>query len=169
MFVQEKTDFLKRKNSELDEAKKTKEQKISELESDNEELTTVVATILDDQTYLKGLTEICSAKAKTWDPRSKMRQDELSALTAATAIIKEKTAKSTSKATVRFAQLGVSASLSRSVVRSDDAMEAIEASIEAQESPTNFLQRGMQQSVANKHAEPNDGRDLVMDLLSTKG
>merc|ERR1740138_1547176 len=130
-------------------AKKTRDQKIAEIESNSEELTTVVATILDDQTYLKGLTEICSAKAKTWDQRSKMRQDELSALTAATTIIKKKVAEKTSKATVRFAQLGVSASLARSVVRSDDAMEAIEASIEAEEaaaSPANFLQRGMQRS-----------------------
>merc|ERR1719258_8246 len=65
-----------------------KDQKIAAIESNSEELTTVAATLLDDQQYLKELTEICSAKAKTWDQRSKCRQDELSALTAATAIIK---------------------------------------------------------------------------------
>merc|ERR1719247_922946 len=54
-------------------------------------------------------------------------------------------------------------------------MEAIEASVEETETPTNFLQKGMQQSrkllskLATKHTEPKDGREIVMDFLSSKG
>merc|ERR1719478_367506 len=107
-----------------------KEQKIADIASNSEELTTVAATLLDDKMYLKELTEICSAKAKTWDQRSKCRADELSALTAATEIIKSKVAEKTSSATIRFVQQGVSVVLANDVAKNDDAMEAIEASAE---------------------------------------
>merc|ERR1719478_1386497 len=53
IFVQEKTDLLSRKNSELAAAKEMKDQKIAAIESNSEELTTTVATLLDDQKYLK--------------------------------------------------------------------------------------------------------------------
>merc|ERR1719487_349746 len=111
IFKQEKTDLIKRKTSEMETAKKTREQKISQIGAASTELTTVAATLLDDQTYLKELTEICSAKAKTYDQRSKCRADELSALTAATDIIKTKVLESTSKSTTRLVQMGVGAQM----------------------------------------------------------
>merc|ERR1719478_102010 len=131
MFVQGKTDLLKGKNAELAKAQETKEQKIAQIASNSQELTTVAAVLLDDKQYLKELTEICSAKAKTWDQRTQCRQDELSALTAATAIIKGKVAEKTSSATIRFAQQGVSVRLADRVAKNDQDMESIEAAAEA--------------------------------------
>merc|ERR1719161_2424592 len=44
----------------------------------------------DDQLYLKDLTAQCELKAREWDQRSKMRAEEVTALTAALKIIKGK-------------------------------------------------------------------------------
>jgi len=84
-FIQDKTDFLKRKTAELDDAKKQKAETQEEIASTNQQLTVVAATLLDDQQYLTELSSMCTLKAKTWDQRTQVRQDELSALTAAIA------------------------------------------------------------------------------------
>merc|ERR1719146_197350 len=44
----------------------------------------------DDELYLKDLTAKCELKAREWDQRSKMRGEEVTALTAALKIIKGK-------------------------------------------------------------------------------
>jgi len=84
LLVQEKTDILKTKNAELEAAKKEKEETKELIATDSQELTTVAATLLDDQQYLGKLAEMCTNTAKTWDQRSKVRADELSTLVAAT-------------------------------------------------------------------------------------
>merc|ERR1719265_1110059 len=104
---QEKLDFIKAKNLELDEARASKEKTTSSISMATEELTTTSADLLDDKQYLKELAELCEARAKTWDARSKVRADELSALTSATTIIKTGVAENTSAKAVRFAQQGV--------------------------------------------------------------
>merc|ERR1719420_2584169 len=121
-FMQEKTDFVKRKNAEL---------------------TTVAAVLLDDQEYLKELSAMCELKAKTWDQRTQCRQDELSALTAAISIIKGAVSEKTTAATIRFAQQGVSVRLAAAVAGNEGAMEAVEAEAEAadDEEPLAFLQK----------------------------
>merc|ERR1719482_2079311 len=60
----------------------------------SKELTVVQATLTDDQAYLKDLSEKCNDKSKAWDQRSKIRSDELSALTSALTIVKGQVAKS---------------------------------------------------------------------------
>merc|ERR1719310_2576239 len=59
MFMQGKTDLVKRKKAALVEAQTTRSAKIGEIAADNAELTTFHAAVLDDQNYLKELTQIC--------------------------------------------------------------------------------------------------------------
>jgi len=168
-FMQEKSDYVRAKNEDLEEAKKMRSETNENIAAASEELTTVSSDLLDDQEYLMKTAEMCQNTAKTYDVRSKVRADELSALTAATEIVKEKVTKQTSAATVRFAQMGVSVKMVQQMVQNDAAMEAIEAEAEDAENSKapNFLQRAIQ-----RHASPNSddaGRDLVVNLLRTQG
>jgi predicted nucleic acid-binding Zn-ribbon protein len=140
-LVQEQEDIIKEKNTDLDKARKDKDEKQAKIAEDSTQLTTVAATVLDDQQYLQELAQMCQVKAVTWDQRSKIRADELSALTSAIAIIKEKVGEATSKATIRFAQQGVAVKLAEKVARSPAAMENMEAEAEAEEQGSlSFLQ-----------------------------
>lgn len=168
-FMQEHGDIVKAKNLQLEDAKKGRENAISDMAMNSEELTTVSADLLDDKEYLADLAQMCSDKAKTWDQRSKVRQDELSAITAAMTIIEGTVAEKTSAATVRFAQQGVSVRIAERVATSDLAMEAIEAASEDADSepakaPVAFLQRLVQ-----RHEAPEDGRQAVIRMLRLSG
>jgi len=165
LFMQEKTDELKRKNKELDDTKKEKDETQAEIAKNSEDLTVVAATLLDDKEYLMELSKMCSDKAKTWDARSKMRADELSALTAAIGILEGKVSEKTSGATVRFAQQAMRVKLAVTVAHSEDAMERLEEATESDEAgaPVGFLQR----SPGKKNNA--DGRQLVITLLRSKG
>merc|ERR1719161_1212212 len=118
----------------LDKAKKAKAATIAAIELKMGELSTVSATLLDDQEYLKELASICEAQAKTWDQRSNMRADELGALTQAISIIKGTVSAKTTEKTIRFVQRQASLGAALGVTSSDDAMEAIEASAEQEDS-----------------------------------
>merc|ERR1719174_293103 len=169
MFMQDKTDFVKAKTLAMEEAKKTRDEKIENIGTASQELTTVSATLLDDMQYLDELNTICSDKAKTWDQRTKLRANELTAVTQAMGIIKSTVAEKTQAATVRLAQTGVITHLADAVVSSDSAMETIEAEAEISEgedAPVGFLQR---RSVKAHNADPDAGRQLVVSLLKNKG
>jgi hypothetical protein len=71
-----------------------KAEKMELMAQNSKELTVVQATLTDDQAYLKDLSEKCNDKSKAWDQRSKIRSDELSALTSALTIVKGQVAKS---------------------------------------------------------------------------
>merc|ERR1719498_1752293 len=133
MFTQDKTDFVKAQTHALEQAKADREQKIEDIGSASQELTTVSAQLLDDQQYLDELNTICSDKAKTWDQRTKLRANELTAITQATGIVKATVAEKTQSSTIRFAQTGSVVHLAEAVVSSDSAMEAIEAEAEISE------------------------------------
>jgi len=176
-FMQEKKDFVKRKTAELEDAQKAKSEAQEEIASTNQQLTTVAATLLDDQEYLKALSEMCTLKAKTWDQRSKVRQDELSALTAAIDIIKGAVTQKTTAATIRFAQQGVTLRLADSLARNEGVMEAVEAEAEAaddSESPA-FLQlssakpRAILALLAQSRASSSAPVQMVVDMLRGKG
>merc|ERR1719502_527823 len=84
----------KAKQEEIDSGKetlKTKEERLSEAESEiaekEEELTETKALCADDKTYLKDLTGQCEVKAREWDQRSSLRNQELEALSKALEII----------------------------------------------------------------------------------
>jgi len=59
----------------------------SDLAAHKEGMVMVEAILKDDKLYLRDLTERCEARASDWDQRSRMRADELAAITEARAII----------------------------------------------------------------------------------
>merc|ERR1719446_1358500 len=166
MFIQDRTDHVKAKTLEMEQSKKTRDQKIEDIGTASQELTTVSADLLDNMEYLDELNTVCSAKAKTWDQRTKLRANELTAITQATGIVKATVMEKTQSSTIRFAQTGTVLHLADAVTASDSAMEAIEAEAEISESPS-FLQK---QSV-KKHepASTDAGRDMIVSLLKGKG
>jgi len=164
MLIQDKTDFVKAKTVELDEAKKNRDTKIEEIGTASAELSTVSADLLDDMQYLDEINTMCSEKAKTWDQRSKVRADELSAITAATGIVANTVAAKTRSATVRLAQAGATIHFADAIAESDDAMESIEAEAESVEEPS-FVQLAS----VREHKPEDDARQMVLSLLKGKG
>merc|ERR1719333_595014 len=169
MFMQDKTDFVKAKTLAMEEAKKLRDQKIEDIGTASQELTTVSAQLLDDMQYLDELNTICSDKAKTWDQRTKLRANELTAITQATGIVKATVAEKTQSSTIRLAQTGSVVHIADAVASSASAMEAIEAEAEISESDSapGFLQM----CSVNKHepASADAGRQLIISLLNNKG
>jgi len=167
MFIQDRTDFVKAQTLAMDEAKADREQKIEDIGTSSQELTTVSAQLLDDMEYLDELNTACSEKAKTWDQRTKLRANELTAITQATGIVKDTVVAKTASSTIRFAQTGTVLHLADAVASSDSAMMAIEAEAESADSdaPMGFLQKKSVQ----KHAQPDDGRQMIISLLKGKG
>merc|ERR1719158_1493489 len=127
--MQSKTSAKKSAEGDLDKAKKAKSATVTAIEEKMGELTTVSATLLDDQAYLKELAATCEATAKTWDQRSSMRADELSALTEAISIIKG-TVTAKSGKTIRFVQQQVSLGNALSLAADESGMQAIEEEAE---------------------------------------
>jgi len=169
-FMQEKTDLNTAKNKNLEDDKEKRQKKIADIARASAELTVVSADLLDDKQYLAELAQMCMDKAKTWDGRSKVRADELSAITAALTIIKSTVADKTSSASLRFAQQGVSVKMAEQVASSDFVMEAIEEASEEVDSPTTgpvaFLQRGVQR---HQVSPDNGARQLMINILKTSG
>merc|ERR1719321_1688506 len=117
------------------------------------------------------MSQMCADKAKTWDQSTKVRADELSALTAATAIIKSTVAEKTQSSTIRFAQEGVSVRLAHVMAQSPQAMDAIEAEAEAADSAPAFLQlsKSSRGGFLAKPVAPKDGREAAMMVLREQG
>jgi septal ring factor EnvC (AmiA/AmiB activator) len=177
-FMQGKTSEKKAAELSLDKAKKAKAATIAAIEEKMGELTTVSATLLDDQEYLKELAAMCEAQAKTWDQRSNMRADELSALTEAISIIKGTVSAKTTEKTIRFVQQRVSLGKVLSVASDDSDMQAIEEEAEeADESAVSFVQLGQPRKLLSALAhsasspasgEDQDKRTQVLALLRTE-
>merc|ERR1719463_836460 len=98
--------FDEKKSGEklLADASKIKAEDMKKMAESQQQLTAFAAQMTDDQAYLKELTETCNARSDNWDQRSKMRQDELTALTSALSIVKSRVATKTTEKTVRLAQ-----------------------------------------------------------------
>jgi len=166
IFTQDKTDYVKAKTLEMEESKKTRDGKIEDIGTASQELTTTSATLLDDMQYLDQVNTMCSEKAKTWDQRSKVRANELTAITQATGIVKSTVAAKTQSSTIRFAQTAVSLHLADAVANDDSAMETIEAEVESVEAP-GFLQK--LQIKSHKQAPSDAGREIIINLLKGTG
>merc|ERR1719515_42830 len=169
MFIQDRTDFVKAQTLSMEQAKKDRDQKIEDIGTASQELSTVSAQLLDDMEYLDELNTICSDKAKTWDQRTKLRANELTAITQATGIVKATVAEKTQSSTIRFAQTASVLHLADAVASSDGAMEAIEAEAEISESSeaVGFLQKRSVQKHAPAAAD--GGRQMIISLLKGKG
>merc|ERR1740129_1754694 len=184
--IQQNTDHIKAKNVELENAKKKRGLRISEIETNSRELALVSATLLEDQEYLQQLSNMCSDKAKTWDTRSGVRMDELSALTAAISIIKSSVYGNTTAATIRLAQQGARIYLADAVAKNVNAMDAIEA--ETERAVPSFLQRQTDKPIPSLMSmmlkwpgaassgsdgatatAPDMGRQAIVSLLRSQG
>lgn len=146
--MQGQTDIVKRKTANLEDAKKDKASKQEEIATASAQRSTIAATLLDDQEYLRDLSDMCSKKARTWDQRSKVRQDELSALTAALSIVTASVSANTTAATLRLAQRYTSLRVAALAPRSAALFNAAEAAAEAAEEAPAFLQRASLQRYA---------------------
>jgi len=169
MLIQDRTDFVKAQTLSMNEAKANRDQKIEDIGTASQELTTVSAQLLDDMQYLDELNTVCSEKAKTWDQRTKLRANELTAITQATGIVKDTVMEKTQSSTIRFAQKSSVLHLAVAVANSDSAMQAIEAEAEASEGDAalGFLQK---RSVQKHEAAPEDqAKQMIMSLLKGKG
>jgi len=133
-FTQTTTHAIKMANEVIEKTKKAREDTIAEIEVNNQELSTVEASLLEDKAYANKLSQMCTDKAKTWDQRSKLRAAELATITQAVGIIRDAVSAKTTAATVRLAQRTASVRRAEVVASDDGAMEAIEADAEAAES-----------------------------------
>merc|ERR1719299_208002 len=130
---------------------------------------------MDDQGYLKILTENCNLKSKEWDQRSQMRQDELTALTTALTIVKGKVAEKTTDKTVRLVQQV--AKVSRHAAPEEDQVQdsADEQDVKDDEEDVSFVQlsspRQKLSLVAkstSKFLQSESPRDRVIALLKAR-
>jgi len=168
MDMQSNTDLVKAKTLELQQTQRSRDDKIAEIAEDSQKLSTTSADLLDDMDYLKELHKSCSQKATSWDKRSQVRADELSALTAATTIIKGAVREKTSSSTLRFAQRGVTVRLAEAVARDENAMDVLEEAAEEKEaSPVAFLQR--RSAARHSPADINEPVDRISELLRRVG
>jgi hypothetical protein len=169
ILMQQNTDVTKAKTLESEQTTKAKHSKTSDIATNSKALSTESAALLDDQQYLDNLYTNCKKKAESWDQRSRVRADELSAITAALTIVKGAVSEKTSKSTVRFAQQGVSIRLAQAVARDEDAMDSLEAAAEEKEAaPSAFLQRRVRH-VAIDSAPAREAVDEISKLLRTVG
>jgi len=172
-FTQVTTHAIKMANEEIEKTKKFREDTIAAIATANEELSTVESSLLEDKEYTNKLSEMCNDKAKTWDQRSKLRADEIAALTQAISIIKTAVTEKTTAATVRLLQQGpASLRVARAVARSEPAMDAIEAEAEATDDSeaVSFVQLQAKPFLASaRRVQGDDGRQAAAALLKATG
>lgn len=104
MVVQGLTDEKKAQEKIMARTQSEKGQNIALLNQNQADATLTQSDLTNDQLYIKSLTESCNMKSKQWDQRSKARASELTALTSALTIIKQKVASKVSEKTVRLLQ-----------------------------------------------------------------
>mmetsp|Transcript_150770 Transcript_150770/g.482503 ORF Transcript_150770/g.482503 Transcript_150770/m.482503 type:complete len:471 (+) Transcript_150770:861-2273(+) len=151
---------------------------VTSISSASQRLSTVAAILIDDKEYATKLSGMCASKATTYDSRTKIRADELQALTQAVTIVKTIVSEKTSGATIRFAQAGVSLRLAKAVAADSNAMSAIEAEVEQAELPkTSLLATARRHRtlvavapvVAAARGASDAGRKAIESLLRMKG
>merc|ERR1719359_1361435 len=188
----QKTDFnklmLKKKHeredaeTSLKDAQEIRGQKNAAITKNQRDLTTTQAVLTDDQQYIKDLSAKCTEKAELWDQRSKMRADELTAISTALTIItgtvKEKGELIQYKAPVQKAK-------APELLQQEDDEKAIDgddiddilnagASFLQVEPPRAALKKVAALSAVNQHqnlrssAQQGAVRDQVVALLKSK-
>lgn len=169
MFLQKKAEEKAEAENELAAARKAHAKKMSEIAETSEQLTTVSATLLDDQQYLEELAAMCNRKAVTWDSRLKVRGEELSALTAAKQILEGFVADKGLAGPIRFLQHAVSVPIAQALAKSDSGMEEIEEATESEEGSLSFLQQVRSRALFLAARPKGDAREAVLDSLRGAG
>jgi len=171
-LMQTKTHELKMKNKELDDERKKRAETISEIEDTATELSTVEATLLDDQAYQNELSKMCTDTAKTWDQRSQTRSNELSTLSEAIQIINQQVKTQVSTNTIRFVQKATSVRVAQIVAANPGAMDAIEAAAEEADAAPAFVQELQQFGrlrASKRHVPMTDSRGAIAEVLKNSG
>jgi len=173
LLMQDMTHTTKLLNTKLDEAHKSRDDKISLIAMNSEEISTVEANLKDDKEYTNKLSKMCSDKAKTWDQRTQARADELATLTQAIGLVSGFVKGNTSASTVRFVQQGVSVRLAKAMAADPGTMNEIEAEAEAEEGVPSFLQQSTHLrggAAVRLHQKPAaSDRDMIIRLLKSEG
>merc|ERR1719162_834717 len=133
---------------EMSSAQATLDDKTNAIGQNSEELTVVSSMLLEDQESLVELVGLCNDKGKTYDQRTKLRSEELTLLTTVIGTLESSVKTKVSSNTVRLAQKGpgqiiFGAYNAQNIARNEKAMQALEASAEAEErqdGPVGFLQ-----------------------------
>jgi hypothetical protein len=142
------------------EAKIKKAQAKAETASDNigrmsAELTLTSGTVTDDKAYLTELTSSCNAKSKAWDQRSKMRAEELTALTTALNILKGTVSDKQTGKTVRLLSI-------------EEATKSATAPVDGEAKSTSFMQLRSARTVAKTFLHHVDEKEDPMARLADK-
>jgi len=174
-LMQEKATAKETSEKNLEKSQKDHADIVADIETASQNLATISAVLLEDKAYANKLSKMCADKATTWDQRSELRQNELSTLTQAIAIVKGTVSEKTSSATIRFAQQAASVRMARALAKDGDAMAAIEAEAEAADG-VSFVQlrsvpvpRKVGFLAAAKRHAGDGGRQEVAELLKSKG
>jgi len=166
-------------DKDLKEDEELKAEKMSNIGSDQQELTATNAKMTDDQAYIKDLTEKCNLKSREWDQRSQMRQDELTALTTALTIVKSRvTAADEQGKTVRLVEetSKVSKAAAATDIPEGESSDVSDDEIDGIVAAESFLQLSKPRSrlalIAKALSEPEAQqakRELVLSLLMSRG
>jgi hypothetical protein len=115
------------------------------------------------------LAKNCQAQGKMWDQRTKVRKDELTALTQAISVIKGTVSAKTTDKTVRFVQKHAFLGNPLVVATDDNAIEAIEAaSEEDDDAAPNFLQKAKVKVDPTPEFDADGKRAAIINLLRTE-
>merc|ERR1719252_259131 len=162
---------------DLKEAQELKAEKMEKIAQDQQDLSATNAQMTDDQAYIKDLTEKCNHKSREWDQRSEMRSQELTALSTALTIVKERVG-TKATGTVRLVEETATVSKPTVVTAPVEASDRdVEDEVDSIASAESFVQlsqarqklllsaRGRSSPSSNEQEK----RDLVLSLLKTRG
>jgi hypothetical protein len=131
-LLQTKEQAIKDAETNLETAKKDKATLTSQVATASTDLSSVSATLLDDQVYQEGLSKTCNEKAVLWDKRTTSRASELTALTSAINLIEGLPEETSGEEKTTFVQV---AQTQRSPRKLQTATHAAPATAHKQQTP----------------------------------
>jgi len=87
--VQDQEALVEENQKAMTDHKTAKAEQTSLIATSTQDLTTIAATLLDDQKYLQDISGKCNEKATLWDQRTQLRANEISALSSALEAVKQ--------------------------------------------------------------------------------
>lgn len=156
ILLQEVHDVEKHQEGKINKAQAKSQTASDDIGRMGKELTMTSAKLTDDKAYLTELTASCNAKSKSWDQRSKMRADELTALGTALNILKGTVSeKVASGKTVRFLSI-------------ENAKKSVMAPVDDDVKPTSFIQLHSARNTATTLLRNWDTKENPMARLADR-